>query len=396
MMDNSTHKGAEKIYDLVVVGSGFFGLTVARMAAEAGFRVLVIEKRNHIGGNSWSEVEEESGIEIHKYGSHLFHTSQKDVWDFVNRFSKFNSYQHSVLASVGGRVFRLPINLGTVNEFFQVSLSPSSFDEFMETKRAEFYHDKDKHFEGRALSLVGRELYEAFFQGYTLKQWETDPKDLPAEVFSRLPMRSSYNTRYFSDTYEGLPVSGYAGLLEKMSHHSKIKVELGTDFFDWVKRPFSLEGAHLVYSGPIDRYYDFEFGPLSWRTLDFEWEVLEQEDHQGCAVMNFPDASVPYTRIHEFKHLHPERKYTGKTVIAREYSRMANNEDEPFYPVNAASDRVKLNLYRERVAHEKGVTFGGRLGSYQYLDMHMAISSAFSKFRNVILPQLEAGRNNAV
>jgi UDP-galactopyranose mutase len=375
-------------HDLVVVGSGFFGLTVARLAAEDDLKVLIIDKRNHIGGNSWSEIEKQTGIEVHKYGSHLFHTSQRDVWDFVNRFSKFSSYQHSVLADVGGRVFRLPINLGTVNEFFGVSLTPSGFDDFIESKRMEFYSDRDLHFEGRALSLVGKELYEAFFYGYTLKQWETDPKELPAEVISRLPMRNNYNIRYFSDTYEGLPLDGYGTLLEKIADHDNIDVELGVDFFDWDMDSENDNGAHLVYSGPIDRYFNFKFGPLTWRTLDFDWEVLEEKDFQGCAVMNYPDASIPFTRIHEFKHLHPERKYGDKTVIAREFSRLAGEGDEPYYPVNTPEDRKKLDMYRELAAREKTVTFGGRLGTYQYLDMHMAISSAFSKYRNLIKPAL--------
>ncbi|RQP10924.1 MAG: UDP-galactopyranose mutase [Microbacteriaceae bacterium] len=378
--------------DLLVVGSGFFGLTIAeRAATELGLKVVVIDRRSHIGGNAYSEKEAETGIEVHRYGAHLFHTSNERVWQYVNRFTTFTSYVHRVYSNFQGEVFPLPINLGTINQFFRASYSPAEARALIAEQASEISADQVTNLEEKAISLIGRPLYEAFIRDYTAKQWQTDPRDLPAEIISRLPVRYTYDNRYFNDTHEGLPVDGYTAWIERMADHPNIEVRLDTDFFD-ASQEFSKASAFgripVVYTGPLDRYFDYAEGDLAWRTLDFEEEVLQVGDFQGTSVMNYADSSVPYTRIHEFKHFHPERdEYPkDKTVIMREFSRFATKDDEPYYPINATQDREKLLAYRELQAGEPNVLFGGRLGTYQYLDMHMAIGSALSMFDNKVRP----------
>jgi UDP-galactopyranose mutase len=377
--------------DLVVVGAGFFGLTVAeRMATERGQKVLVIDRRPHIGGNAYSAVEPETGIEVHQYGAHLFHTSNERVWEYANRFTRFTPYVHRVYSTHRGEVFPLPINLGTINQFFRSALGPDAARALIAEQAAELGGRTPTNLDEQGVSLIGRPLYEAFIRDYTAKQWQTDPRDLPASVISRLPVRYTYDNRYFSDTHEGLPVDGYTAWLERMADHPNITVRLSTDFFD-ASQPVSkgdvVGQVPVVYTGPVDRYFDFAEGDLSWRTLDFEQEVLPVGDFQGTSVMNYPDADVPYTRIHEFRHFHPERDYpSDKTVIMREFSRFAERSDEPYYPVNTAADRERLAAYRRLAEGERDVFFGGRLGTYQYLDMHMAIGSALSTVDNRLIP----------
>jgi UDP-galactopyranose mutase len=382
-------------HDLVVVGSGFFGLTVAeRAATELGLRVLVVERRDHLGGNAYSEPDPETGIEVHRYGAHLFHTSNERVWEYVNRFSTFTGYQHHVYTVHEGVVYPMPINLGTVNQFFSAALSPAEARARVAEQSAEVEAGTARNLEEKAISLIGRPLYEAFIKGYTAKQWQTDPKDLPAAIISRLPVRYTYDNRYFSDTYEGLPTEGYTALLERMAASPLIEVRLSTDWFD-VRDELVGAGeppVPVVYTGPLDRYFDYREGRLGWRTLDFESEVLPIGDHQGTPVMNYADEAVPYTRIHEFRHFHPERDYPDdKTVIMKEFSRFAEDDDEPYYPINTPADRDMLLRYRELAAREPGVLFGGRLGTYQYLDMHMAIAAALHTWDDVLRPHLADG-----
>ncbi|MCQ4614259.1 UDP-galactopyranose mutase [Corynebacterium pseudogenitalium] len=381
-------------YDLIVVGSGFFGLTVAEQAAsELGKRVLVVEKRNHIGGNAYSEKEPETGIEVHKYGAHLFHTSNERVWEYVNRFTSFTDYQHRVFAMHDGTAYQFPMGLGLINQFFGKYYSPDEARKLIEEQREGRDPAEATNLEERGIALIGKPLYEAFVKHYTAKQWQTDPTELPPEIISRLPVRYTFNNRYFNDKYEGLPVDGYAAWLENMADHELIDVRLDTDWFD-IRDEFT--GIPVVYTGPLDRYFDYAEGHLGWRTLDFEQEVLDTGDFQGTSVMNYNDADVPYTRIHEFRHFHPERSEypTGKTVIVKEYSRFATDDDEVYYPINTPEDRAKLLKYRELAAEESrknGVLFGGRLGTYQYLDMHMAIGAALSLFDNHLRPHFEDG-----
>jgi UDP-galactopyranose mutase len=374
--------------DLVVVGSGFFGLTVAeRVAEELGRRVVVLERRGHLGGNAYSEREPSTGIEVHRYGAHLFHTSNERVWEYVNRFTSFTPYQHRVFTVVKDRVYPMPINLATICEYFGRYLTPAQARELVRTQAGEVRREEAANLEEKAVSLIGRPLYEAFVRGYTEKQWQTDPRELSADIISRLPVRYTFDNRYFDDTYEGLPVDGYTAWLERMAASPRIEVLLGTDFFDL--RGEIPAGTPVVYTGALDRYFDYAEGELGWRTLDFEQEVLPVGDFQGTPVMNYGDSDVPWTRIHEFRHFHPERDYPAdRTVIVREFSRHAGREDEPYYPVNTPHDRAVLDRYRARARREPDVLFGGRLGTYKYLDMHMAIASALTMVDNELRPRL--------
>jgi UDP-galactopyranose mutase len=350
----------------------------------------VLERRPHIGGNAYSEADPETGIEVHRYGAHLFHTSNKRVWDYVNRFTDFTGYQHHVYTSHRGQVFPMPINLGTINQFFDAAYSPDEARALIREQAAELGGKEPENFVEKGVSLIGRPLYEAFIAHYTAKQWQTDPERLSPDIISRLPVRYTYDNRYFNDTYEGLPVDGYTAWLQRMAEDERIEVRLDTDFLD--VRDDYVGKVPVVYTGPVDEYFGSSEGELSWRTLDFEREVVATGDFQGTSVMNYPDPEVPFTRIHEFRHFHPERDYPGdRTVIMREYSRFAEKGDEPYYPVNTAEDREKLLRYRELARKEPMVLFGGRLGTYRYLDMHMAIGSALSMYDNRLKPYFADG-----
>ena len=373
------------------MGSGFFGLTVAeRAATERGARVVVLERRGHIGGNAYSYRDPATSIEVHKYGSHLFHTSNAEVWAYANRFTSFNDYRHHVYTIHRGRTYQLPINLNTLCAFHDRSMTPDQARAMVRAEVDALGITEPANLEEKALSLIGTSLYEAFIRGYTAKQWQTDPRDLPASVISRLPVRYTFDGRYFSDRWEGLPLDGYTAWLTAMAAQHTIDVHLDTDFAD--VRHLIPAGTPVVYTGPIDAYFDYREGHLGWRTLDLDIEVVDVPDFQGTSVMNYADEDVPFTRIHEFRHLHPER--TGPTdasVIMREFSRFAQPHDEPYYPVNTPSDRAVLDRYRAAARQETDVVFGGRLGSYQYLDMHMAIASALSTFTNTVEPRLRKG-----
>ncbi len=381
-------------YRYVIAGSGFFGAVMAeRISTVLHEPVLILERRDHFGGNSFSERDPETGIEYHRYGTHLFHTSSEEVWSWIGRFSRFNNYRHRVLTRHAGRMFTMPINLMTLNNFFGVDLRPNEVAGFIAGRAAQESYPNPANFEEKAVSLVGRELYEAFIRGYTAKQWETDPKLLPAEVISRLPVRHNYNDFYFDDIYEGLPLDGYHAIFERIYADERIKVVLGCDFFD--VRPQLRPDATVIYTGPIDRWFDYRFGPLGWRTLDFEIERPKVDDWQGASVVNYPDLDSSFTRIHEFKHLHPERRTApGQTLIMREYSRFAQSGDEPYYPINTPQDRDTYARYAALAKDEPNVVFGGRLGTYRYLDMHQAIGAALKAFEREVLPHGHAAAVN--
>ena len=374
---------------IIIVGSGLFGLTIAeQIATKLDREVLIIEKRDHIGGNAWSEIHPQSGIEVHKYGSHLFHTSHEEVWRYVNQFTEFNNYQHHVWTKHKNEVFSLPINLATISQFYNKFLNPKEAIELINSERESIEIRNDANFENLAISTIGRPLYEAFIKGYTKKQWQVEPSLLPGEIFSRLPIRFDFNNRYFSDKYEGLPLHGYHAFLPRIVDHKLIKIETNTDYFENLDR---FGDADLtVYTGPIDRYFDYKHGLLGWRTLDFEVDFLKIDDFQGTSVMNYADLDVPFTRIHEFQHLHPERvKKESGTVIMKEFSRKSEIDDEPYYPINSGQDRAALLKYREEAQRLPNVIFGGRLGTYKYLDMHMAIASALQIFDSQIKTRYE-------
>lgn len=383
-------KGTEiyKNYCAVIVGSGLYGLTMAeRITHRFQRRVLVIERRSHIGGNVWSEIDPSTGIEVHKYGSHIFHTSNEKVWSYIKRFTDFNDYQHHVWALHNKRLYSLPISLATLSSFYETSVTPMDVDKYIPNKTTKALKFGD--LESKAISLIGEELYEAFIKNYTAKQWQIDARNLPEEIITRLPVRRNLNTRYFDDTYEGIPSEGYSKMLLKMVDNPLIDVRLDTDYFQ-VRNQIPPE-MPLIYTGEIDRFFDYKFGQLNWRTLDFEIERIPVDDFQGTSVVNYSDLDVSYTRTHEFKHFHPEWKYkTSETIISREFSRIALAGDEPYYPVNTSDDREKMKRYREAGNAEPKVHFGGRLGSYQYLDMHMAIASALADFENTVAEMIES------
>lgn len=376
--------------DLLVVGAGFYGATIAeRIASQSGCRVVVLDRRPHIGGNAHSSFDAETGIEVHTYGAHLFHTPNQTVWDYLNGFSAFTDYRHRVFTSFRDRVYSMPINLGTICQFFGRRMSPDVARALIAEQAAELGGKAPANLEEKAISLIGRPLYEAFIRGYTAKQWQTDPRELPEHIITRLPVRYDFNNRYFNDRYEGLPVDGYTAIFERMLAHKNISVQLGVDFFDL--KPHLPAGLPIVYTGPIDRYFDYAEGSLGWRTIDFEKETLPVSDFQGTAVMNYADEDVPWTRILEFRHFNPERNYQKeKTVIVKEFSRFAGKGDEPYYPIDTAEDKAIYRRYLARAEAETNVHFGGRLGAYRYWDMHQAIAAALRAFETTVAPRIAA------
>ena len=378
--------------DLLIVGAGFYGATIAeRVANELQKNVLLIDRRTHIGGNAYSEFDGETGIEVHRYGAHLFHTPNEMVWTYLNRFTGFTDYKHRVYSTYRDQVYSMPINLGTISQFFNRRLSPDQARALIADQAAEMAGRNPANLEEKAISLIGRPLYEAFIRGYTAKQWQTDPRDLPEHIITRLPVRYTFDNRYFNDKYEGLPIDGYTAIFERMLKHPKINIALGVDFFS-LKSALP-PGLPIVYTGPIDRYFDYSEGELGWRTIDFEKETLNTGDFQGMAVMNYADETIPYTRILEFRHFNPERSYqTEKTIIVREYSRSAQRKDEPYYPIDTRQDKDVFLRYRARAEAEMNVHFGGRLGTYRYLDMHQAIGAALKAFESRVVPHFTEGR----
>lgn len=371
-------------YSYIIVGSGFSGAVIAeRIASQLGQKVLVIEKRDHPGGNCYSETDPETGIEYHRYGTHIFHTSNERVWNYITRFTTFNNYRHQVLSCHKGRNYQFPINLETINQFYHVNLKPFEVDDFMATIR-DHSVKPPANFEEQALAQLGRELYEAFFRPYTIKQWQVDPRQLPAAIFNRIPVRKNDDETYFSDTWQGIPVDGYTFIFNNLLADSKIRVLLNTDYFA-LKDQLNPD-ACVIYSGPIDRFFDYKYGKLSWRTLRFEKETIDIDDYQGNAVINFPDPDIPYTRIHEPRHLHPERRYEiRKTIVFREYSH-ADKGNEPYYPIPSGENQRLLSLYRKEAAQRKNLFITGRLGDYKYYDMHQTIDRALDIFETGILP----------
>lgn len=360
------------MYDATVVGSGIWGCTIARLLADRGQKILVLERRDAVGGNCRTRIDPATGIEIHLYGSHIFHTADVEVWKFLRRFTDFNGYRHQVLAKHHGQHFFLPMGLALVNQFFKVDLSPTELSDFLRDKQISF--PEPKNFEEQALALVGRELYEAFFRNYTMKQWHCDPRELPAFILQRLPFRSSYDISYFSDPYQGIPSDGYQRMFENMLDSPLIEVKLNTEF-----TRKDLSGGTVYFSGAADKLFDYCFGPLPWRSLRFETTVEKVPDFQGTSVINYCDENVPFIRIHEFKHFHPEWQEAfsaRETVITREYPQDPGADSEPYYPVNTPGAEKLMEKYRELAARHPGLVLGGRLGEFRYYNMDQAVAAA--------------------
>jgi UDP-galactopyranose mutase len=359
---------------IAAVGAGLTGAVIARDLAEAGYEVDVFDSRSHIAGNCFTERDGETGVLVHVYGPHIFHTDDEEVWNYVNRYETFLPYKNRVKTTVGGQVYSLPVNLHTINQFFGKTLRPDEAKVFIEAQADTSIADPQT-FEEQALRFVGRALYEAFFEGYTRKQWGCSPSDLPASILKRLPVRFNYDDNYFFHKFQGMPENGYTAMVERILDHPGIKLHLGQTFH----RGQATDYAHVFYSGPLDGYFDYEDGRLGYRTLDFE-RFTFQGDYQGCAVMNYGEVSVPYTRITEHKHFAPWETHEG-SVCYREFARACEPGDTPYYPIRLVEEKALLAHYVEKAKAEAGVTFAGRLGTYRYLDMDVTIREALDTAR---------------
>lgn len=356
------------MYDYLIVGAGLFGAVFAHEAHKKGRTCLVIDKRNNIGGNIYTEITE--GINVHKYGAHIFHTSDKKIWDYVNHFAEFNNYINSPVAVYKDELYNLPFNMNTFSRMWNIK-TPEQAKEIIASQIADFGITEPHNLEEQALSLVGRDVYEKLIKGYTEKQWGRDCKELPAFIIKRLPLRFVYDNNYFNDRYQGIPIGGYTAIIEKMLEG--IEVRTGTDYFDFIRDNKNI-ARKTIFTGMIDEYYGYCYGPLQYRSVRFETEVLDCENYQGNAVVNYTDREVPYTRIIEHKHF--EFGKQPKTVISREYSSEWKQGMEPYYPVNNEENNALYEKYRELADKESNVIFGGRLGQYKYYDMDKVIAAA--------------------
>ena len=373
-----------------MVGAGLSGAVIGRMLAEQGHEVIVVDSRSHIGGNCHTERDAETGVMVHIYGPHIFHTDDAEVWDYVNGFEPFLPYKNRVKTTSMGvsgdrEVYSLPVNLHTINQFFRRTMRPEEAHAFITGEQADTSIEDPQTFEEQAMRFVGKDLYEAFFKGYTMKQWGCPPSELPASILKRLPVRFNYDDNYFFHKFQGMPENGYTAMIGKILDHEGITVKLETVF----DRSQADEYDHVFYSGPLDGWFDYELGRLGYRTLDFE-RFTHDGDYQGCAVMNYGEVDVPYTRITEHKHFAPWESHEG-SVCYREFSRAAEPGDIPYYPVRQVEEKALLADYVKLAEETPGVTFVGRLGTYRYLDMDVTIREALDTGR-VFVADLSAGR----
>ena len=361
---------------IAIVGAGFSGAVIARELAEAGHRVDVFDSRDHVAGNCHTQ-RQDGDVMVHVYGPHIFHTAHEHVWEYINRFGEMMPYNHKVKATTQGRVFSLPVNLLTINQFFGKTFTPTEAEAFI-AEQADQSIVNPQSFRDQGLRFVGPHLYEAFFDGYTRKQWGVDPDELPASILARLPVRFNYDDSYFNHPYQAIPRDGYTPIIENILNHSGITVTLGVTKSQSDLASFD----HVVWSGPIDAYFNYQYGRLGYRTLDFEGEVHDG-DFKGYAVMNDGDADVPYTRITEHKHFAPWESHE-KTVTYHEYSRLAEPNDVPYYPIRLVKEKDQLRQYIDEVAKLTNITFVGRLGTYRYLDMDVTIHEALGAVKNLM------------
>lgn len=363
----------------LVVGAGLFGAVFAHEAAQRGHKVKVIEKRDHVAGNIYTK--EVHSIQVHQFGAHIFHTSKKEIWEYVNQFAEFNRYTNSPVANYNGEIYNLPFNMNTFNKLWGVA-TPKEAMAKIEEQRSVLNGKKPENLEEQAISLIGTDIYEKLIKGYTEKQWGRKATELPAFIIRRLPVRLTYDNNYFNDTYQGIPIGGYTQIVEKMLDHDNITVETGVDFFDR-KEEYLKEYDKVVFTGMIDQFFDYKLGELEYRSLRFETEVLDEDNHQGNAVVNYTDAETPYTRIIEHKHFEFGKGEKGKTVITREYPADWKRGDEPYYPVNDSKNNSLYKQYQELASKEtENVIFGGRLGQYRYYNMDQVIGAALITVKN--------------
>lgn len=365
------------MYDYLIVGSGLYGAVCAYELNKKGYKCLVIDKRNHVGGNIYTKNIE--GINVHEYGAHIFHTSNEEVWKYINQFSEFNNYINQPVARYKNELYNLPFNMNTFTKLWNNVFTPSDAIKRIEEEKKEYFRKEPLNLEEQAINLVGKTIYEKLIKEYTAKQWGRDCKELPAFIIKRLPVRFTFNNNYFNDRYQGIPIGGYTKIIEKMLEG--IEVRLNTNFLD-NKEEYSKVAKNIIYTGPIDEYFGYVYGPLEYRTVRFETEILDEVNHQGNAVINYTSIDVPYTRIIEHKHF--EFDVTSpKTVISKEYSQAWRLGDEPYYPVNDSKNNDLYNKYKELAYKESNVHFGGRLGQYKYYDMDKVVQEALNYVRNV-------------
>ncbi|MDG2941712.1 UDP-galactopyranose mutase [Exercitatus varius] len=362
-------------YDYLVVGAGLFGAVFAREAALEGKKVKVIEKRNHIAGNIYTKEVE--GIQVHEYGAHIFHTSDKEIWDYVNQFAVFNRYTNTPIANYKGEIYNLPFNMNTFNKLWGV-VTPAEALAKINEQRQVLNGKEPENLEEQAISLVGTDIYKKLIKEYTEKQWGKACTELPAFIIKRLPVRLTYDNNYFNDTYQGIPIGGYTQIVEKMLDHENIDVETNVDFFV-KKQEYLTAYPKIVFTGMIDEFFDYQLGELEYRSLRFETETLDMENYQGNAVVNYTDSETPYTRIIEHKHF--EFGTQPKTIITKEHSKTWQKGDEPYYPVNNEENNRLYEQYTKLADEQKNVIFGGRLGMYRYFDMHQVIAVALKCVR---------------
>jgi UDP-galactopyranose mutase len=362
-----------------IVGAGFSGAVVARELAEAGHSIVVFDARDHVAGNCFT-ARHATGVMVHTYGPHIFHTQHEHVWQYINKFGEMMPYQHRVKAISKQTMYSLPVNLKTINQFFDRDFDADEAEKFIASKADNTITDPVS-FEDQGLRFVGRELYEAFFAGYTSKQWGVDPKELPASILARLPVRFNDDDTYFSHPYQAIPKDGYTPIVEAILNHDEIKQHLSTRFSPTESKEFG-SFDHIIWTGPIDAYFGFEFGRLGYRTLDFVPEVADG-DYQGHPVVNYCDTDVPYTRITEHKHFAPWESH-DKTIVYREFSRLCGEADTPYYPIRLVKEKEQLLNYVQRARDAKGVTFIGRLGTYRYLDMDVTIHEALLASKTIL------------
>lgn len=355
----------------LVVGSGFSGAVVARALAQENHYVKVIDQRSHIGGNCFTKRDASTQVMEHVYGPHIFHTNNEKVWEYVNHHGNFKQYVNRVKTTYRNQVYSLPINLHTINQFYQKSLSPSEAQQWIKSI-ADKNIDEPSNFEEQALKFIGKDLYAAFFRGYTKKQWGCEPTQLPASILKRLPVRFNYDDNYFAHKYQGIPTEGYTPIVQSILDHKNIEVELNTIF----EKELAVSFDHIIWTGQLDQWFNYSEGRLGYRTLDFEKNEAEG-DFQGTAVMNYGDEEIPYTRISEHKHFAPWEAH-NKTIYFKEYSRNCEDGDIPYYPIRLVDDKNLLKKYIEKAHCEKNVTFVGRLGTYRYMDMDVTIEEALS------------------
>jgi UDP-galactopyranose mutase len=360
-----------------IVGAGFSGAVVGRELAEAGHSVVIFDERDHVGGNCHTSRDNDTGVMVHVYGPHIFHTDIERVWEYINRFGEMVPYNHKVKTTVGGRVYSLPINLLTINQLFETAMNPTEAREFI-ASLAESDVDEPRTFEEQALKFVGRRIYEAFFYGYTRKQWGLEPSQLPASILKRLPLRFNYDDSYFNHPHQAIPRDGYTPIVANILDHPGVELHLETSFAPEARADYD----HVIWSGPLDGWFGFAAGRLGYRTLDFE-PSRHQGDFQGTPVMNYGDYEVAHTRITEHKHFAPWESH-DKTIVFTEFSRAAGPADIPYYPIRLADDHQLLDRYIEMARAEQGVTFVGRLGTYRYLDMDRTIDEALTAAEGIL------------